>query len=626
MENTICIIENLDDIKIIKKQLNNYQNLKIFTLNYNTHKLLEKNHISHEIGELHLTADDKKFINQLALDTTLNWWKNKEIQQVLTRNNIAIPEFIEMELFQYILSIFKSAKTILRIIDDHSPKKILSVTNLNPFIESICNKLNIKFQNLSDGKILSLHYDRINIKYNIGPIPLSITTSRTKYKKIKNFTEKISQKSFRLTPDKNQSKNDTILLLEFNPITYESLINELEKLGKNIFLLNQRRPAILNKKSLEIIKKSNCKIIDLTNFEKGVKSQILRETKSLMKNLENLWKNDLLFEKLFSIDSYTLWYSIKPIFSKMCDERFSESLKRILLLDELFSQFNISEILEWAETGQEEKEVLAVSKKHNVKSIMLQHSMFPIGEIWKPFGRFLALFSHEHKSDYQAIWGNLTHVHAISNGHDKEKLLISGSPKHDSFFSLKQNHNKTGKILLATTGPPAIFAEDSTTDIFLKYDKYIKEIFRVVKKNFPDKELIVKPHPQSDFINNAIELITETDSNAKIILDANLPELINDSDLVISFNTSSILLESIILNKPTISLITDEWAQENEIIKMNGVMSINDVKNVEEGISKIISNDDYRLELQSNAKHFLKDYLSYHGTASKQLVEILKKI
>jgi len=95
---------------------------------------------------------------------------------------------------------------------------------------------------------------------------------------------------------------------------------------------------------------------------------------------------------------------------------------------------------------------------------------------------------------------------------------------------------------------------------------------------------------------------------------------------VISFNTSSILLESIILNKPTISLITDEWAQENEIIKMNGVMSINDVKNVEDAISKIISNDDYKLELQSNAKHFLKNYLSYHGTASKQLVEILKKI
>jgi hypothetical protein len=218
MENTICIIENLNDIKIIKKQLSNNPNLKVFTLNYNTHRLLEKNNISHKIGEYYLTNDDKKLINQLAIDITLNWWKNEEIRRILTVDNITIPEFIEMELFQYILSIFKSAKTILKIIQDISPNEILSVTNINPFLKLICDEKNIKFQNLSNGKISSLHYDRINIKYNVGPIPLSITTSRTKYKKIKNFTEKISQKSFRLSPNKNQSQNDAILLLEFNPI------------------------------------------------------------------------------------------------------------------------------------------------------------------------------------------------------------------------------------------------------------------------------------------------------------------------------------------------------------------------------------------------------------------------
>ena len=105
MENTICIIENLNDIKIIKKQLSNHPNLKVFTLNYNTHRLLEKNNINHKIGEYYLTNDDKKLINQLATDITLNWWKNEEIRHILTVYNITIPEFIEMELFQYILII-----------------------------------------------------------------------------------------------------------------------------------------------------------------------------------------------------------------------------------------------------------------------------------------------------------------------------------------------------------------------------------------------------------------------------------------------------------------------------------------------------------------------------------------
>jgi len=54
-------------------------------------------------------------------------------------------------------------------------------------------------------------------------------------------------------------------------------------------------------------------------------------------------------------------------------------------------------------------------------------------------------------------------------------------------------------------------------------------------------------------------------------------------------------------------------------------MSINDIQDVEKGISEIISNDDYKLELQSNAKQFLGNYLSNHGTASRQLVEMLEK-
>ena len=625
MEKTIFIVENLSDVKVLKNKLNSFSEPKIFTLNYTTHKLLEKNHIDHEIGEFHLTDNDKEIINKMALETTLNWWKNEEIQNLITTHKIILSELIEMELFQYFLAIFKSAKTILKIIENITPDTILAVTNLNHFLESICKTKNIKFQSLSGSESLSLHYDKINIKYNIGPIPLSITTSRQKFKKIKNLTEKISQKSFRLSPGKKNSEKGAILLLDFNPTTYEILIKELAKLGKNIFVLNQRRPAIWNKKSLEIIKKSNCKVVVLSNFEKKIKSKISDEQKLLSSNLEKIWTNNLLFEKLFSIDSYTFWYSIKPIFIKTCYDRFSESLRRILLLHELFNQFNISLILEWAETGQEEKEVLAVSKEFGIKSIMLQHSMFPIAKIWQPFSRFLANFSHEHQSDKQAVWGNLTRKHAISNGLDKEKLIVTGSPKHDSFFSLEKNQESTGKILLATTGPPAIFAQDSTTDVFLKYDQYIKEIFRVLKK-YPDKQLIVKPHPQADFINNTLELINEINSNAKIILETNLPELINQCDLVISFNTSTILLESLILQKPTISLITDDWATENEIIKMNGVMVVDDIQNIESSISKIISDEDYRINLRKNANLFLENYLSNHGVASKKLVDVLNRI
>ena len=625
MENTICIIENLNDVKILKNQLEDYPNLRIFTLDYSTHKILEKNRIIHEFGENFLNIDDKKSIDEMAVKATLNWWKTEEIKKLVTVEKIIIPEFIEMELFQYFLSIFKNAKMILKIINDVKPNKVIAFTNLNLFLESICKNMNIKFNIFLNSEAISLHYDKINIKYNLGTIPLSITISRQRYKMIKNISEKVSQKFFSLNPKKNKIEDDSILLLEFNPTTYETLLNELGTLGKNVYLLNQRRPAVFNKKSLEIVKKTNCKIIDLSSFEKKMKSIISTKMKLFLENLEKVWSHDNVFEKIFKIESYTLWDSIKPIFSEMCNDRFVESYRRILLLDKLFHEFKISQILEWAETGQEEKEVLAVSKKFGIKSIMLQHSMFPISEVWKPFGRFLSLFSHEFQSEYQVIWGDLTMKYAISNGLNKEKLLITGSPRHDPFFLLEKNSKKTGKILLATSSPPAWSTADLSTNVFLKYDHYVKEIFRVIKK-YPDKQLVVKPHPQSDFMNNAIELINETDSNAKIILDANLPELINDCDLVIGFNTSTILLESLILQKPTISLITDDWAKENEIMKMNAVMIIDEIDKVESGISKILSDKNYEDEIKNNSKKFLDDYLSNHEIASEQLVKTLKKI
>ena len=55
-------------------------------------------------------------------------------------------------------------------------------------------------------------------------------------------------------------------------------------------------------------------------------------------------------------------------------------------------------------------------------------------------------------------------------------------------------------------------------------------------------------------------------------------------------------------------------------------MPIDNVENVESSISKIIENDDYKIELKSNAKKFLEDYLSNHGTASERFVEIIKNI
>ena len=98
--------------------------------------------------------------------------------------------------------------------------------------------------------------------------------------------------------------------------------------------------------------------------------------------IQNIFNDDLSFEKHFSVDKFSFWSSIKNSFRKICDSRFSESIQRIYLLNQLFTKFDISKILQWAEVGQEEKECILVGKKFKVPSFMLQHGRYQNSKKW----------------------------------------------------------------------------------------------------------------------------------------------------------------------------------------------------------------------------------------------------
>jgi len=57
----------------------------------------------------------------------------------------------------------------------------------------------------------------------------------------------------------------------------------------NIFLLNQRRPAIWNYHSLQIMKKSKCKIIGLNDFSnKEIKLKVQKEVDNIKIQLHQI--------------------------------------------------------------------------------------------------------------------------------------------------------------------------------------------------------------------------------------------------------------------------------------------------------------------------------------------------
>ncbi len=59
--------------------------------------------------------------------------------------------------------------------------------------------------------------------------------------------------------------------------------------------------------------------------------------------------------------------------------------------------------------------------------------------------------------------------------------------------------------------------EQTHHEAYEKFESFVKEVCRVAKK-FPDKQLVVKPHPQSDSLSNITALIKEIDSTIPIFI------------------------------------------------------------------------------------------------------------
>ena len=422
MNKTIIIVNDIDNISKLKEIILQYPNSKIFSLNYFTHNKLIKNSIEHEMGDNYLTNIDKNIIDTKTIETASNWYLNNNFKNSLMFDGINLASLIEMESFDYFSKVYKNTLTIIRIIEKEKPTTLVDITDYNDLIQNLCNSKKIDYVQIHDIRQASTYFDKINIKYNIGPIPLSVTISKNNYQKIKEFVEKITKQFLKLNKNFNPQKK-SILLLDFNTIQYNLLLKELSNSSKNILLLNQRRPAVWNLESYNIIRKLGSNIISLNDFNKKIDNKIKQEQQQKKDELEVMWDHNLIFNEVFVIENYSIWNSIKDSFTKMCNARFLDSVERLMLLEQLFTKYDISVILEWAETAPHEKEVVHVAKRYGKKIVMLQHGMSPSGDIWGRAGRFFSFFSGPLNSDKQIVWGDTTKEYAIKCGHNPENLI-----------------------------------------------------------------------------------------------------------------------------------------------------------------------------------------------------------
>ena len=619
MNDTIMILKGKSEIDY--DSLHKTKN-KIFALDYDSHKALKKKSIIHELADNELNENDLVAIFD-KVASLYDWYKfiPKEVECKIDGFNF-FHILDSAELHAYMINVLYDFVMIKKIIDKEMPKKIIISESLRETIIPFYDK--IEFELITSDKIQEVVYDKIQIKFNLGRLPVSFNISRRNYLRLKKKIEKVIWRVYNLSP--NMDNRKSVLLIEINPNEYEELIRELSKKGMQILILNNRRPAVWDKKSLQIIRKYDCKVLGLeTLLTKKDKKEILEDSKKARKKIELLRKFKEKMKDSFLYDGISFWNCIEKKILDTFESRCEWYVLLIKGVSKIVKNYNIKLILSLNVIGETEKSVLGLNE-NNIPSIMLVHAF---DNYSLESSRYDILSMYSLFKDKIAVWGNvqkeyLQRSHKISN----DKIILSGSPRHDKFFRNKDHSKQERKIILITPRPIIDTAIHKKVELYEEYENVLKQIISHLK-NLEDFKIVMKIHPGLDFHSLEIKKIMK-DIDPRIPVYYNIPieKLLEQSWAHVNispegFDVSTVVMESVLLNVPSLNVILDKKIFEYEINKMDAILNCTDMLELDKYLDNLILDKEIRNTLETNGRNFLKRYLSNEGNASKYLVDML---
>lgn len=159
----------------------------------------------------------------------------------------------------------------------------------------------------------------------------------------------------------------------------------------------------------------------------------------------------------------------------------------------------------------------------------------------------------------------------VKAGFQKSSLVVTGNPIYDNVLQKLQNfqpkkisYNKI-KVLLITD---SLYEHGFWTKV--QRDTIVKEIATEISKNKNEMSLTLKIHPSSENISEYRTIIDEIDKSIKIFQQGDIIEFILDTDVVLSFlSSTTALLYGLIARKPIV--ICNFYDAKNDLFLNKGL-------------------------------------------------------
>jgi len=613
---SLYILQDIDGKKLSELK---EENADFVAFDYISHRILDQNKIKHSLIDDYIDRNDRKEIFQFCSSCLKQYEKYDESD--FKFHNIDLISIIDRnELHEFLMDLVPKIKAFKKIIEKKLYDTIFVSSDIYEILVETKFGSNIKFLNKIEKNLLT--FEKVDIPLNFEIMETKFTISRKKYKILKGNIEKTTTSLFRLR--KNYENKKKIVLVEFDPEIYHDLLQEISKRGFQPVLVNFRKTATASLHSIKYLKKSNSLIMLAEDWlKKSQFEEINTARANFLNKIKNMTKNKILLPN-FVYEEIDFNVIIQEKINNILIQRLDEYLTQILIAESIEKADDVLGIITLNFSGETEKIFSRI--KSDTPVILLQHAF---ANYTKSISYFDILDDYHLIKHKIAVWGDIIKDYLIRvKAIPENKIIVSGSPKYDSYSKIKKN-KKNQKIMLVTLRPIITHMEGPRIELYEKYEKTLHKLVQI-SKYVKNLQIIFKLHPQQNISNQIIINMIKENKGIKILQFEPIKELLADCDLHVNiapdnFDASSVILEAMMMGKPTLNIRLQKNEIEFEFIKDNAIKSVYYDSNIERSVLDLISYHGTD-ELFSNSQNFLNKYMKNRGNAAKKLIDSIEDL
>ena len=596
----IALIDKSTEIQFLEN-FRKESNTKIISFDYSTHIFLKEKNIPHEISEKYSNNSNIQELQKLCYEFS-KWYDLDIVQKNFSYSKINLAKLFSDQFIHPLVSLLKKFSEFQTIFQKYPESTFLASSDLLN-ITKIFSKSFIEL----DGLNHEFYFDVVDYKFQVGNKTFKLPISFNFYEKIKIFSEKIFNVFFGLNFNDLNSKFS--LVVELNTNQYGHFLSTSKDANKKILYFGRRRPPIWDLNSFKIIKKSQCKIYTSKYFSSN-NQKILEISKNLEKTFLEILESDDL-KHFFQVGSISIISAIKPLLINLIMSKIRKVLYEIELAKTIFEKNLVDSVIVLSEIGMTEQIICNIAKQNKIP---IFHLLEGFGYDTKEmFDRSYSMGSFSYMSDKNIVWGEVSKNYAIDIGKiNSNKIIDLGSPRFDN-LEYNEIENKTDFILLATMPPQIEEINGINTKNYENYLNNLENICEIVTRN--KKQLVIKLHPTVDVLNVANE-IPKKFPNVKIISEGDIETLIRKCSFVIVTGISTVMIPSLILQKPILSIPFIDYNFGIPSIYKDEGCKLLQLSEFEQTLVKIENDKNYRECLIENGNEFLKKCIVNRNNSS----------